>query len=413
MTVLKSFSGWRPQSDAIASQVAARPYDVLNTAEAKAESNEWSFLHISRSEIDLPADTNPYDSQVYALARKNFENFVAQKILTRDATPCLYVYALTMNGRTQTGICGLNSVADYEADLIKKHEFTRPEKEQDRINHMMATKLHSEPIFMAYQALPAIDAIVNQVTTAQPPAFSFTTADKIEHHLWVIDQPNTIKQLENLFATQVPAIYIADGHHRAASSVKVALQHKQLNAKHNGTEAYNYFLSVLFPDNQLQIMDYNRVIKDLNGLSPNEFLAQLDANFAVKKMTNSFKPSLKHMFGLYMNKQWYQLQAYPHTYNDKDPIAALDITLLSNYVLAPILGIKDQRTDKRIDFVGGIRGMAELQKRVDSGEMACAFSVPAVSIKQLIDIANTGQVMPPKSTWFEPKLRSGLVVHEF
>lgn len=411
MTVIKPFKAFRPTA-ALAPQVAAHPYDVLNRKEAKQQANNNSFLHISRAEIDLPDTTTDYDPQVYQQAKQNFERFVATGILQQDANDCLYLYAQTMNGRQQIGIVALTATNDYETDTIKKHEFTRPEKELDRITHIQTTHLHSEPVFMAYRQVPAIDTLIAPIV-AQTPIYNFVTPDGIGHTVWLINQTAIIGQLVDLFVHQVPAIYIADGHHRAASSVKVAAAQAKANPNHNGTEPYNYFLSVLFPDNQLAIMDYNRVIKDLNGLTTNEFFAQLAPHFLVEPAPNLWKPDQVHTFSLYIDQKWYKLSALPHTYNDAHPIDGLDVTVLSNYVLAPILGIADQRTDKRIDFVGGIRGLQELQKRVDSGEMRMAIAFYPVSIAQLLQVADTGEVMPPKSTWFEPKLRSGLFVHQF
>lgn len=411
MTVIKAFKAFRPTTE-LAPQVAAHPYDVLNRKEAKEQGSQNSFLHISRAEIDLPDTITDYDPQVYQQAKQNFDTFVAKGILQQDATDCLYLYAQTMNGRQQIGIVALTSTEDYENDTIKKHEFTRYEKELDRITHMQTTRLHSEPVFMAYRQVPAIDQLLAPII-AQTPLSNFTTPDGIGHTVWLINQAPLIEQLTALFAQQVPAIYIADGHHRAASSAKVAAAQALANPTHNGTEAYNYFLSVLFPDNQLAIMDYNRVITDLNGLTTEAFFDQLAQHFIIELAPDLWKPNQIHTFSLYINTQWYKLTALPHTYNNAHPIDGLDVTVLSNYVLAPILGIADQRKDKRIDFVGGIRGLQELKKRVDSGEMRLAIAFYPVSIAQLLQVADTGQVMPPKSTWFEPKLRSGLFVHQF
>ncbi|MEZ4885649.1 MAG: DUF1015 family protein [Chitinophagales bacterium] len=413
MATIKAFRGYRPAKE-LAVKVASRPYDVLNREEAVAESNPYSYLHITRSEIDLPEVDNPYDKIVYKTAKKNFEQFVKDGVLKQDGVNCLYVYAQTMNGRQQIGLMTCTSIEDYQNDIIKKHEFTRPVKEQDRINHIATTRLHSGPVLMAYPQVNAIDAVMEQVTRRQTPEYDFTAEDGIQHTLWVIDDVSIIQTLVDLFDSEVEAIYIADGHHRAASSTKVGLQMREENENHTGKEGYNYFLSVLFPDNQLQIIDYNRVVKDLNGLSSDEFLQEIAKKFEVTEMGMAqVKPKQPYTFGMYLEGEWYELKARKGTYNTTDPIESLDISVLSNNLIAPILGIKDQRTDDRIDFVGGIRGVKELEKRVNSGEMQVAFSIYAVGIQQLIDVANSGNVMPPKTTWFEPKLRSGLVTHKF
>ncbi len=413
MATIKAFRGYRPTKE-LAAKVASRPYDVLNRQEALAESNPYSYLHIIRAEIDLPDVENPYDKKVYKKAKKNFEQFVKEGVLKQDVANCLYVYAQTMNGRQQVGLMTCTSIEDYQNDVIKKHEFTRPSKEQDRINHISTTKIHSGPVLMAYPQINVIDAVINQVTQKQAPEYDFTADDGIQHTLWVIDDVSIIQTLVDLFDSEVEAIYIADGHHRAASSTKVGLKLKEENENHTGKEGYNYFLSVLFPDNQLQIIDYNRVVKDLNGLSTDEFLQKVSHKFEVEEYgLAQVKPAQHYIFGMFLEGEWYKLTAKKGTYNTTDPIESLDIAVLSNNLIAPILGITDQRTDDRIDFVGGIRGLKELEKRVNSGEMRVAFSIYPVSIQQLINVANSGNVMPPKSTWFEPKLRSGLVTHKF
>ncbi|MFK7905105.1 MAG: DUF1015 domain-containing protein [Chitinophagales bacterium] len=413
MATIKAFRGYRPAKE-LAEKVASRPYDVLNRAEALEESNPHSYLHIIRAEIDLPELDSPYDEAVYKTAKKNFEQFAKDEILVQDSVNCLYVYAQTMNGKRQVGLMTCTSNEDYQNDIIKKHEFTRPKKEQDRINHISTTRLHSGPVLMAYPQVNTIDAVIDQVTQKQAPEYDFTADDGIQHTLWVIDDVSIIQTLVDLFDSEVEAIYIADGHHRAASSAKVGLKLKEENENHTGNEGYNFFLSVLFPDNQLQIIDYNRLVKDLNGLSTDDFLQQVAQKFDVEATgMTQVKPRNPYTFGMYMEGEWYQLTAKEGTYNTSDPIDSLDISVLSDNLIAPILGIKDQRTDDRIDFVGGIRGMKELEKRVNSGEMQVAFSIYAVSIQQLIDVANSGNVMPPKTTWFEPKLRSGLVTHKF
>ncbi len=413
MAIIRAFRGYRPAKE-LATEVASRPYDVLNRAEALAESNPHSYLHIIRSEIDLPELDNPYDKLVYQTAKKNFDRFVNEGILHQDSVNSLYVYAQTMNGKRQVGLVTCTSTEDYQNDIIKKHEFTRPTKEQDRINHITTTKIHSGPVLMAYPQVNTIDAIIEQVTQKQAPEYDFTADDGIQHTLWVINDVSIIQTLVDLFDSEVEAIYIADGHHRAASSTKVGLKLKEQNENHTGKEGYNFFLSVLFPDNQLQIIDYNRVVRHLNGMDTATFLQRVGEKFAIRKQgKEQVKPSESYTFGMYLEGEWYELTAKEGTYDTEDPIASLDISVLSDNLIAPILGITDQRTDDGIDFVGGIRGLGELEKRVDSGEMKLAFSIYPVSIQQLIDVANSGNVMPPKSTWFEPKLRSGLVTHKF
>lgn len=413
MATIKAFRGYRPTKE-LASKVASRPYDVLNRQEALEESNPHSYLHIIRSEIDLPEVENPYEEIVYKTAKKNFDQFVKDGVLRQDSSNCLYVYAQTMNGKQQVGLMTCTSIEDYQNDIIKKHEFTRPTKEKDRITHIATTRIHSGPVLMAYPQVKAVDAIINQVIEKQDPEYDFAADDGIQHTLWVIEDVSIIQTLVDLFDSEVEAIYIADGHHRAASSTKVGLKLKEENENHTGKEGYNYFLSVLFPDNQLQIIDYNRVVKDLNGLGVSEFIQKVGQKFEVEEYgLAQVKPQKHYEFGMYLEGEWYKLTAKKGTYNTTDPIKSLDISVLSDNLIAPILGIEDQRTDDRIDFVGGIRGLKELEKRVNSGEMKVAFSIYPVSIQQLIDVANSGNVMPPKSTWFEPKLRSGLVSHKF
>lgn len=412
MAIIQSFKGFRPPAQ-WAAKVASRPYDVMNRAEAKAEAagNPYSFLQVIRSEIGFPNSLSAYDDQVYAAAKTNFDNMVANGILIQDDAPCLYIYAQEMNGKRQTGLVTGTAIQDYLDDHIKKHEFTRPTKEKDRITHIGTTRLQTGPVLMAYPQVAEIDVIVNTITHTETPTYDFVATDDIRHILWVVNDDAVIKTLIALFDSHVPNIYIADGHHRAASSTKVGTALKNANPNHTGTEDYNYFLSVLFPDNQLQIIDYNRVVKDLNGLSKTDFLKKIQAHFNIELRGNTpFKPAKLYDFGMYLDSEWYALTAHPETYATDDAVAALDISILSDYLLAPILGIADQRTDDRIDFVGGIRGLAELERRVNSGEMRLAFAIHPVSIAQLIDVANSGKVMPPKSTWFEPKLRSGLVV---
>ena len=406
MITIHPFKALRPEAQH-AKQVASRPYDVLNSKEARieAQGNPSSFLHITKSEIDLPEDIDIHSPQVYDTAKKNLDAFISRKILFRESKPCYYIYQLVMSGRSQTGlVCG-SSVDDYENDLVKKHEFTRPEKEQDRINHINTTGAQTGNVFLAYRNVAAIDTLVEKWKKDKNPVYDLLADDGIQHSIWIINDTDTIAAITDLFKTQVPVTYIADGHHRAASAAKVreALGNK-------APEGADLFLTTLFPANQLHIMDYNRVVKDLNNLSEAQFLEKLGKSFIVEKAGKAFSPVALHQFGLYLSKQWYTLTAKENTYTT-DPIGVLDVTILQNNLLDPLLGIKDQRTDKRIDFVGGIRGLEELEKRVDSGEMAVAISLHPVSIQQLFDIADSGNVMPPKSTWFEPKLRDGLLTH--
>jgi len=414
MSTVKPFRGLRPQKD-IAARLSCLPYDVMNTQEAAqmAQGNPQSFLHITRAEIDLPEGINPHSKQVYDKSLQNFKQFQAEGWLFQDAEPKFYIYAQTMDGRTQYGIAGAAFCEDYQNGIIKKHELTRPDKEDDRMVHVNTLDANAEPVFLSYRAVPEIDAIVDNIVRNQQPEYDFVSADGFGHKFWVIDDAKTNARIEQLFAEQVPALYVADGHHRTAAAARVGLERKAHNPNHTGNEEYNYFLAVIFPDSQLKIMDYNRVIKDLNGNTESEFLDKLSKAFAVKDMgTEIYKPQHLHQMSLYMGGHWYSLDAKPGTYDDGDPIGVLDVTILTKQVLDPILGITDLRTSKRIDFVGGIRGLGELKRRVDNGEMKCAFAMYPVSMSQLLDIADTGNIMPPKTTWFEPKLRSGLVVHK-
>lgn len=400
MAIVSPFKALRPQPQ-FAPKVASRPYDVLNSREAKIEArgNPHSFLHITKSEIDLPEDTDIHSPEVYAQAKQNLTAFIQRGMLFREDKSCFYIYQLIMNGRSQTGLVGVSSIDDYEKDIIKKHEFTRPEKEQDRINHIKTTHAQTGNVFLAYRNVNEIDEVINKWKSTHDPVYDFIADDGVSHAIWVINSDDAINKLTQLFKEKVPATYIADGHHRAASAAKVRL--------HTGE---NYFLTTLFPANELKIMDYNRVVKDLNGLTPGEFIDKLRADFDLEEKKEAVAPKALHEFGMYLDKKWYRLTAKQNTYTE-DPIGILDVTILSNNVLDKLLGVKDQRTDKRIDFVGGIRGLQELEKRVDSGEMTVAFSLYPVSIEQLFDISDSGNVMPPKSTWFEPKLRDGLLTH--
>lgn len=414
MSTVKPFRGLRPQKD-IAARLSCLPYDVMNTQEAAqmAQGNPQSFLHITRAEIDLPEGIDPHSKQVYDKSLQNFNDFQKKGWLVQDDAPRFYIYAQTMDGRTQYGIAGAAFCEDYQNGIIKKHELTRPDKEDDRMVHVNTLDANAEPVFLSYRAVPEIDAIVDNIVRNQQPEYDFVSADGFGHKFWVIDDADVNTKIEKLFAEQVPALYVADGHHRTAAAARVGLERKANNPNHTGKEEYNYFLAVIFPDSQLKIMDYNRVIKDLNGNTESEFLDKLSKAFAVKDMgTEIYKPQRLHQMSLYMGGHWYSLDAKQGTYDDADPIGVLDVTILTKQVLDPILGITDLRTSKRIDFVGGIRGLGELKRRVDNGEMKCAFAMYPVSMSQLLDIADTGNIMPPKTTWFEPKLRSGLVVHK-
>lgn len=405
MATIVPFKALRPQAQ-FAKQVASRPYDVLNSKEAKEEvrGNPYSFLHITKSEIDLPEDVDIHAAQVYEKAKDNLKAFVQREVLFRESKPCYYIYKLVMNGKAQTGLVCTSSVDDYENNIIKKHEFTRPEKEQDRINHISTTSAQTGNVFLAYKNVAQLDELIDKWQKEKSPVYDFVAEDGISHTVWIVTDDKVIESITKIFAEKVEATYIADGHHRAASAAKVRL------SAAGDTEGANYFLTTLFPASQLYIMDYNRVVKDLNGLSKDELLQKTGETFSIEKKDKAVAPAQLHHVGMYLDGQWYELVAKPGTYTE-DPIGVLDVTILQNNVLDKLLGIHDPRTDKRIDFVGGIRGLEELEKRVNSGEMAVAFSLYPVSIQQLFDIADSGNVMPPKSTWFEPKLRDGLLTH--
>lgn len=413
MSIVKPFAAFRPAVK-WAQLVAARPYDVMNRQEAKLEAsqNAYSFLHVSRADIDLPDDVSEYAPDVYAQAKINFEHFRNTNILIQDTSPRYYIYAQTMNNKTQVGIVALVSVEDYLNNIIKKHEFTRPVKEKDRIDHITATGLHAEPVFLTYKPISAIDDIVNRIVTITRPIYDFTTPDGVNHTLWKMANISDLVRIEQYFNEDVPSLYIADGHHRAEAAAKVCLSKRQENPNFTGTEPFNYFMAVLFPSTQVTIMDYNRVVKDLNGLTPEQVLEKVSINFTINSAPKNPKPTKSHDFGMYLNKQWYKLTAKEGSYNAKHPIESLDVHILDKNILQPILGIKDQRTDSRIDFVGGIRGLQELENRVNSGEMSIAFALYPVTVNQLMTVSIAGEVMPPKSTWFEPKLRSGLFVYQ-
>jgi len=413
MATLKAFKGLRPPAE-IVKQLASRPYDVLNSNEARAdvEGNEYSLLHIIKPEIDLPDGTNLYSEEVYKKKKENFDRFRENGWLVADDKPYLYIYAQTMFGKTQYGIVGCASVEDYMNNVIKKHELTRPDKEEDRMKHVRVTNANMEPVFFSYPAVAEIDRIVADYVEDNKATYDFTADDGVGHHFWVLSDQEKVDRIIELF-DELPATYVADGHHRTAAAALVGNEKRKNNPGHTGEEEYNFFLAVHFPDDQLTIIDYNRVVKDLNGQTPAELLQKLNKGFEVTEMgTEIYKPDRLHNFSMYLEGTWYSLTAKAGTYDDNDPIGVLDVTILTNQVLDPLLDIQDLRRSKRIDFVGGIRGLGELVKRVDSGEMKVAFALFPVSMKQLIDIADSGQIMPPKTTWFEPKLRSGPVVHE-
>ena len=404
MAIIKPFNALRPLAE-IAAQVASKPYDVLNSEEARVEANgnPVSFLHVTKSEIDLPADVDTHSTAVYEKAKENLQQLIVSGILFKEEKPCYYIYQLVMNGRSQTGLVCASSIDDYFNNIIKKHEFTRPEKEKDRIDHMLTIEAQTGNVFMAYRDVTEVNALINGWKTTNKPVYDFMAADGIQHSIWVIDRDIIINSITQLFNTNVPFTYIADGHHRAASAAKVS---KQLPESGDA----KYFLTTIFPASQLAILDYNRVVKDLHGLTAAKLISRLQDDFFITLSSEPVKPSQLHEFGMYLEGQWYILGARKGTYTN-DPIGVLDVTILSNNILDKLLGIKDQRTDKRIDYVGGIRGLQELEKRVSSGEMKVAFSLYPVTIEQLFDIADSGKVMPPKSTWFEPKLRDGLLTH--
>lgn len=413
MAIVKPFKGIRPPKSMV-EEVASRPYDVLNSEEAREEAkgNEKSLYHIIKPEIDFPVGTDEHDPAVYDKAVENFRMFQEKGWLVQDDKENYYVYAQTMNGKTQYGLVVGAYVPDYMNGVIKKHELTRRDKEEDRMKHVRVNNANIEPVFFAYPDNAELDAIVAKYTAREPEYDFIAPGDGFGHTLWVIDEKDDIDRITALFA-DMPALYIADGHHRSAAAALVGAEKAAQNPNHKGDEEYNYFMAVCFPASQLTIIDYNRVVKDLNGLTAEQFLKALEKDFIVEEKGESiYKPSSLHNFSLYLAGKWYSLTAKPGTYDDNDPIGVLDVTISSNLILDEILGIKDLRSDKRIDFVGGIRGLGELKKRVDSGEMAMALALYPVSMKQLMDIADTGNIMPPKTTWFEPKLRSGLVIHK-
>jgi uncharacterized protein (DUF1015 family) len=413
MAVIKPFKGYRP-INSVVEKLASRPYDVLSSEEAKSEAagNPDSFLHVVKPEIDLPDDVDHYSPVVYNKGKENLQKLIAKKIFVQDTSECLYVYAQTMFGKTQYGIVGCASVDDYMNNVILKHELTRPDKEEDRMNHIRVTNFNAEPVFFAFPDHEELNGIISEVTKGKPE-YDFTTPDDVGHHFWVISDRQKTDRIVQIFRDDIPVTYVADGHHRTAAAALVGNERRKNNSNHTGTEEYNYFLAVHFPAGQLTIIDYNRLVTDLNGMTDKEFIEKLSQRMKVRDMgTETFKPQRVHTFSMYLSGRWYSLEALPGSYDDNDPIRALDVTVLSEQVLTPLLNITDLRKSKRIDFVGGIRGLGELKKRVDSGEMKAAFALFPVSMDQLMNIADTGNIMPPKTTWFEPKLRSGLVIHE-
>lgn len=408
---IKPFAGVRPPRE-IADQVASRPYDVLNSAEAKAEAGEKSLLHIIKPEIDFDPIADEHSDPVYAKAVENFQLWQERGWLAQDESEMYYIYAQTMDGRTQYGLVAAANVDDYMSGKIKKHELTRRDKEDDRMIHVRIQDANIEPVFFAYPDVAEMNEIVENFVKNNAPEYDFVAPDGFGHTFWVIRDNAINQRITEIFA-EIPALYVADGHHRTAAAARVGAEKRANNPNHTSNEEYNYFLAVIFPESQLKIIDYNRVVRDLNGLTPEQFLEKLSASFDVVEMGNEiYKPNALHNFGMYLNGKWYSLTAHAGTYNDNDPIGVLDVTVLSNLVFDQILNLGDLRTSKRIDFVGGIRGLGELQKRVDSGEMAVAFALYPVTMRQIIDIADSGNIMPPKTTWFEPKLRSGLVIHK-
>ena len=410
MSLIRPFPGVRPLPEK-AAEVAAPPYDVLDSNEARerAAGKPWSFLHISKPEIDLPPGTDPYDAAVYAKGKENFDRMIAEGVLKQDSAPCYYLYRLIMGDHQQTGLVAAASVADYDTDRIRKHEFTRPDKEDDRVRQVDALSAQTGPVFLTYKHNAAIDELAAKVTSAAPE-IDLVADTGVRHSLWVVRDAAQLDLITRTFDA-MDCLYIADGHHRSAAASRVAAARKAANPRHTGDEAYNYFLSVIFPDNQMQILDYNRVLKDLHGNKPEQFLDKLHNAFTVEKVARQCKPGRVGEFGMYLGRQWYRLTIKPNLIPHQDPVKRLDVSLLQDNLIGPVLGIADQRRDKRIDFVGGIRGLGELERRVDSGEMAVAFAFHATSMAELMAVADAGEVMPPKSTWFEPKLADGLVSH--
>ncbi len=410
MTLIKPFAGLRPDADR-AADVAAPPYDVLNSAEARAraEGKPWSFLHISKPEIDLPEGTDPFSDEVYAKARENFDRMCEQGILKQDSEESYYLYELTMGEHTQTGLVAAASVPDYDSNRIRKHEFTRPDKEDDRVRQVDVLNAQTGPVFLTYRHHPEIDAIVDRVVQGEADV-DITADDGVRHRLWRVADLADNENITKVFDA-MECLYIADGHHRSAAASRVAAKRKSENPGHTGEESYNYFLTVIFPDNQMQILDYNRVIRDLRGLETDQFINAVKHDFDVTPEDAPVKPAQANEFGMYLDGQWYRLNIKQERIPKDDPVGRLDVSLLADNLISPLLGIDDPRRDKRIDFVGGIRGLSELEKRVNSGEMAVAFSLFPTAMGDLMAVADANEVMPPKSTWFEPKLADGLVSH--
>jgi uncharacterized protein (DUF1015 family) len=412
MAKVRPFRAVRPKVGLV-DQVAALPYDVMNRQEAKemAEGNDYSFLHISRSEIDLDGSVNPYDKVVYETARKNLDTMMQEGIFVQEEVPKFYIYRQIMWGRCQTGIVGCPSIDDYISDVIKKHELTRVEKEIDRINNFDYCDAHTEPVFLTYRKNEELSKIVNEWIKFHRPLYDFTGSDGVTEIVWDVDDEAAIERIAEIFGA-MENLYIADGHHRSASSVKVGMKRRESNSHYTGNEEFNYFLAVIFPDEDLYIMDYNRLVKDLNGLSTEQFLAEVGEKFKIEECSEQFQPTAKHTFGMYLDNKWYKLTAKPGSFDPSDVIGRLDVSILQSNLLHPVLGIEDPRTDKRIDFAGGIRGLDELERRVGL-DMKVAFSMYPTTMEDLLSVSDAGMVMPPKSTWFEPKLRSGLFVHKF
>ncbi len=410
MSTIRPFCAIRPKKE-YAEKVASKPYDVLSSDEAREEAkgNEYSFLHVVKSEIDLPKETNLYDAKVYEKARDNFNSLINKGILFQDKSPMLYIYAQTMNGRTQYGIMGCASVEEYEKNIIKKHELTRRDKEDDRCRHVETTNANTGVVFLTYRDHSGINKVVSEWTKSNTPEYSFTAPDGIKHQVWPITDDKAVSEIVSCFK-QIKDLYIADGHHRSASAYRVGAKKRDENPGHRGDEEYNFFLATYFPASHLMIMDYNRIVKDLNGMNQDQFMSAISKNFDVSP-AKSAKPSGPKTFGMYLGGKWYELKAKKGTYQENDPINSLDVAILQNNLLHPVLGIGDPSTDKRIDFVGGIRGTAELEKRVNSGDFTVAFSMYPTTVEELMKVADAGMIMPPKSTWFEPKLRDGLITH--